>query len=70
MTFMDSIACEFLNQFNSAQIIIENCYLKNHNSIFIKDQVGFKKKKKLTFLKFNSCVFYTGNYNFSKYGII
>jgi hypothetical protein len=39
MTFMDSIACEFLNQFNTAQIIIENCYLKNHSSIFIKDQV-------------------------------
>lgn len=39
MTFMDTIACEFLNQFSSAQIIIESCYLKNHNSIFIKDQV-------------------------------
>jgi hypothetical protein len=39
MTFMDSIACEFLNQFNTSQIIIENCYLKNHSSIFIKDQV-------------------------------
>lgn len=39
MTFMDSIACEFLHTFGTARIIIENCFFKNHNSIFIKDQV-------------------------------
>jgi hypothetical protein len=39
ITFIDNIACEFLNQFSTAQVLIENCYLKNFDSIFVKDQV-------------------------------
>jgi hypothetical protein len=33
------MACEYLNQFSTAQVLIENYYLKSFNSIFIKDQL-------------------------------
>ncbi len=39
ITFMDKMACEYLNQFSTAQVLIENYYLKSFNSIFIKDQL-------------------------------
>ena len=39
ITFVDNIACECFRQFSTAQVLIENYYLKNYNSIFVKDQV-------------------------------
>ena len=33
------MACEYLNRFGTAQVLIENYYLKNYTSIFVKDQV-------------------------------
>lgn len=56
LTFIDNVACEHLNQFSTAQVLIENFYLKNYNSIFVKDQVLF------CFLNF---FFFLSN-NFSK----
>ncbi len=39
ITFLDKTASEFLNKFSTAQVLIENYYLKNYSSIFVKDQV-------------------------------
>ena len=39
ITFLDKMACEYLNKFGTAQVLIENYYLKSYNSIFVKDQV-------------------------------
>jgi len=45
ITFVDNIACECFRQFSTAQVLIENYYLKNYNSIFVKDQVRVKTFK-------------------------
>ena len=42
ITFVDNITCECFRQFSTAQVLIENFYLKNYNSIFVKDQVRFQ----------------------------
>jgi hypothetical protein len=39
ITFLDRQACEYLNQFSTTQVLIENYYLKSYCSIFIKDQL-------------------------------
>lgn len=40
LTFVDNVSCECFRQFSTAQVLIENFYLKNYNSIFVKDQVS------------------------------
>jgi hypothetical protein len=39
LTFLEKEACDCLNKYGSVQVLIENYYLKNYNSIFVKDQV-------------------------------
>lgn len=40
MTFMDSMACDFLAQYHTARTLIEACTLKKAHTVFAKDQVG------------------------------
>ena len=40
ITFMDSLACDYLLQYNTAALLIEACHLDKANSLFAKDQVS------------------------------
>ncbi|ELT97127.1 hypothetical protein CAPTEDRAFT_182206 [Capitella teleta] len=40
MTFMDSLACDFLAQYHTPRVLIEACTLKKAQTIFAKDQVA------------------------------
>jgi hypothetical protein len=44
---LDKQACDCLTQFGTIQVLIENYYLKNYNSIYVKDQVGQFKSLKI-----------------------
>ena len=39
ITFMDSMACDFLIQHQTAKILIEACTLEKADTLFVKDQV-------------------------------
>ncbi len=39
ITFMDSMACDFLIQHQKAKILIEACTLEKADTLFVKDQV-------------------------------
>ena len=41
MTFMDSLACDYLSQYNTAAVLIEACHLDKTSSVFAKDQVYY-----------------------------
>ena len=42
LTFSDCLVYEYFSQFGTLQVLIENYYLKNYTSIFVKDQVTKK----------------------------
>lgn len=50
LSFLDQPACEYLNQFSTMQVLIENFYLKSFNSIFVKDQVKKRKESSMNVL--------------------
>lgn len=70
------MACEYLNQFSTAQVLIENYYLKNYNSIFVKDQVQLNLQ--YTFFSLNNnnnndkliIPFNKDNYNSGEHGFV
>ena len=41
MTFMDSMACEFLGSYGTARVLIEACHLEKASTLFAKDQVHY-----------------------------
>ena len=38
---MDSLACDYLSQYNTAAVLIEACHLDKTSSVFAKDQVCY-----------------------------